>query len=210
MLHGVGGHYHAPPDTPREEMWAVIEARIRAPDSASEVVVVDIGDARRGKTRWRHGWIPLAAAALLVVGIGLGRVTAPGPVSTPAASDSPAPTQGLDHAAREHLGRSESLLTMVRTDAREGRIDPAAAVWARGLLAETRLLLDARGGADPAMDRLLEDLELVLIQIVGVAEAGSGDEGHRRTELDLAMNSLDAGEVLPRIRAALPSGLAGA
>jgi hypothetical protein len=60
------------------------------------------------------------------------------------------------------------------------------------------------------MHGLLEDLELVLIQIVGVAEAGSGDDGQRRTELDLAMNSLDAGEVLPRIRAALPSGLAGA
>ncbi len=210
MLHGVRGHYHAPPDTPREEMWAAIEAHIRTPDGASDTGVVDLGDARRGKPRWRHGWVPLAAAALLVIGVGLGRVTAPGPVSPPPSSESPTPTQGLDVAAREHLGRSESLLTMVRTDAREGRIDPSAAVWARGLLAETRLLLDARGGADPAMGRLLEDLELVLVQIVGVAEAGSGDDGQRRTELDLAMNSLDAGEVLPRIRAALPSGLAGA
>jgi hypothetical protein len=59
------------------------------------------------------------------------------------------------------------------------------------------------------MDRLLEDLELVLIQIVGVAEAGSGDDARRRTELDLAISSLEAGEVLPRIRAALPPGLAG-
>jgi hypothetical protein len=112
----------------------------------------------------------------------------------------------LDFAALEHLGRSESLLAMVRADAREGRVDPAVAPWARNLLVETRLLLDARRGADPTLDGLLAELELVLTQIVGVTETGS-DEGRMRTELDLTVGGMDEREVLTRIRAAIPTGL---
>ena len=209
MIDGVRGHYHAPPETPKEEMWEAIQARIRTHEGTDAAEIVDLGHARRARAWRKHGWIPLAAAALLVVGIGIGRVSAPVPLPPPAIPGTPPPTIGLDVAAREHLGRSESLLTMVRADARDGRIDPSAAAWARGLLTETRLLIDARAGSDPTMDGLLEDLELVLIQIVGVAEAGSGDDARTRTELELAISSLEAGEVLPRIRAALPPGLAG-
>ena len=60
------------------------------------------------------------------------------------------------------------------------------------------------------MGDLLLDLEFVLIQIVSVARTGSMDEARTRTELELALRSLEEGEVLPRIQAALPSVKAGA
>ena len=66
-----------------------------------------------------------------------------------------------------------------------------------------RLLLDAEGGS-AEVDDLLLDLELVLIQIAAVAETGSMDDAQARTELELALRTLEDGEVLPRIQAALP------
>jgi hypothetical protein len=157
---------------------------------------------------------------VLAVGIALGRATAPAPTapgqtadltgavgSTPAADAGARPTPtALDFAAFQHLGRSESLLAMVRADAREGRIDPAVAPWARTLLMETRLLLDVRRGGDPTLDGLLSELELILSQIIGVTETGA-DEGRMRTELDLTVGGMDQREVLTRIRAVMPAGM---
>jgi hypothetical protein len=209
--------YHEPPETPREEMWAVIATRIRTED-VTGTAIDDLAEARRRRTGWSgaRGWA--AAAAVLVIGVALGRATAPGgpgagaesAVGGAVAGERPRPTAAaLDLAARDHLGRSESLLTMVRADARTGRLDPAVAPWARSLLAQTRLLLDARGDADPELDPLLSELELVLMQIVGVTEA-AGDESRMRTELDLAVGGMNDREVLTRIRAVLPAGMAGA
>jgi hypothetical protein len=219
------GRYNEPPETPREEMWEQVVARIREEDASAVDNEVDLETAR-ARRRWpaARGWA--AAAAVLAIGIALGRATAPmptaptapttptetaatrGPVEEAPAADAgvrPAAT-ALDFAAFQHLGRSESLLAMVRADAREGRIDPAVAPWARNLLMETRLLLDVRRGGDPTLDGLLAELELVLSQIVGVTETGA-DEGRMRTELDLTIGGMDEREVLTRIRAAIPTGM---
>ena len=210
--------YNVPPETPREQMWAAIATGLDRTPSATEV---DLSEARRRRVAILEeragshrvmGWA-VAAAAVLVLGIGIGRMTAPLPMESagPAviATDGARPGGAMSVAAAEHLGESESLLTMVRADARSGRVDPATAEWANGLLAQTRMLLDARAGRSPAVDDLLLDLELVLVQIAGVAETGSLDEARTRTELALALRSLDEGEVLSRIRAVLPPGLAG-
>jgi hypothetical protein len=216
--------YNDPPETPREDMWHAIVARIRE-EGAPSLDDVEVShavslDAVRARRRWpaARGWA--AAAAVLTVGIALGRATAPaptGPIETADATgpvdDAPAAAVGgrpaataLDFAAFQHLGRSESLLAMVRADAREGRIDPAVAPWARNLLMQTRLLLDVRHGVDPTLDGLLAELELVLSQIVGATDAGA-DEGRMRTELDLTIGGMDEREVLTRIRAAIPTGM---
>ena len=214
-IRGLYGRYDPPPETPREEMWSVIAARIHEEAPAGSDDVVSLAAERRARRGWpaARGWA--AAAAVLAVGIALGRATAPAPTETATAvspvegtpgfgSDVRPTATALDFAAFEHLGRSESLLAMVRADAREGRVDPAVAPWARNLLMETRLLLDARRGADPALDGLLAELELVLMQIVGVTEAGA-DEGRMRTELDLTIGGMEEREVLTRIRAAIPT-----
>ncbi len=223
MIDLVRETYHVPGETPQEAMWTAIEAQMSS-DVGAEVVggdVVDLASERRRRNTGRHvfrgadrsmGWA-VAAAAVMVLGIGIGRMTAPlgdgGEPEVGVATTFDGVSEGaLTLAAQEHFGRTESLLTMLRADARSGSIDPATAQWATGLLSETRLLLDADRAGEPAVDELLLDLELLLIQIVGVAETGSMDEAQARTELEIALRTLDDGEVLPRIQAALP-GLSG-
>ena len=216
--------YHVPTETPREQMWEAISGRLggnqtnAGPVHEASADVIDLMAARERRTAnvastrrsaRSTGWA-VAAAAVLVFGIGIGRMTAPGTVETAAVSTvgTDIGAASLTLAAREHLGRTESLLTMVRADARNGRVDPTMARWASGLLSQTRLLMD-QDGSDVAVSDLLLDLELLLIQIVGVSETGSVDEARARTELELALRSLEEGEVLPRIRAVLPPELAG-
>jgi hypothetical protein len=152
----------------------------------------------------------MAAAAILVLGLGIGRMTAPSSTSLPGASSETAgrtdssPADPLRVAALDHLVRSESLLTLARADARTGRVDSDVAEWARVLLIQTRLLLDARKAPDPLLNPLLEDLELVLVQLVGAANTDAETPGTMRSELNLALDGLDRNEVLPRIRAVLP------
>lgn len=217
--------YNVPTEAPREEMWSAISARLgRTGDEERRAVdaeVHDLADARRrlggspaGSALAIHrvaGWA-VAAAAVLVIGIGIGRMSAPAPVATgPAASPTAGtPGSGVQLAAREHLGRTESLLTLVRADGRDGRVEPAVAGWAEDLLAQTRLLLDRPGGVEPEVRELLMDLELVLVQVAGAARAGSAGNGRARTEVELTLRSLDEGEVLSRIQAVLPDGMLGA
>jgi hypothetical protein len=70
--------------------------------------------------------------------------------------------------------------------------------------------MDARSGEDREIRALLEDLELVLAQIVGVTEGGTTDGSRARTELDLAVRGLENGEMLSRIQAAIPARQSGA
>ncbi|MDX1646134.1 MAG: hypothetical protein R3304_03225 [Longimicrobiales bacterium] len=203
---------------PRDEMWRGIVARIAAEEDHGEGVD-DLARARARKRKQvsasgRRGLgLAVAAAAALVLGVGVGRMTAPTDTAPVAAStaDVTAPRSGgLDLATREHLGRSGSLLTLVRADARDGRMDPAVAEWADGLLAQTRLLLDRRDGISPDTRELLLDLELVLAQVVGAAGPTPSGTEQADTETALTLTSLEEGRLLPRIEAALPHGAAGA
>lgn len=211
--------YHEPPEAPREEMWAVIRAGLKRGASETARVAPLHASRRRTSPPWRVpvAWSAVAAAGL-AVGIGIGRWSAvqtgsaPTTVQAPLAAASSveaAPSSGLEQAAIRHLGRTESLLVTVRTDARAGALDASVRPWARSLLAETRLLMDARGGEGDEVHRLLADLELVLMEIVGATE-GAADPERRRTELDLTVRSLEASDVLSRIRSALPVSMSGA
>jgi hypothetical protein len=213
------GRYNAPQETPREEMWAVIQAGLTP---RATVHSLDEARARRSAPMRRpFGWA-VAAAAVLILGIGIGRMSAPttqGPTgsnaagtATTASSTPGAPDRVvLRAAAVDHLGRTEALLTVVRADARDGKLDPAMGAWARGLLTQTRLLLDSQGTQDPAMRDLLEDLELVLAQMVRVTHVEGADQARAQNEMNLALRGLEDRDVLPRIQAVVPagSGLAG-
>lgn len=224
--------YNDPPETPREEIWREIEARLaatggaderpgaepRSGDAVGQVVPLDRERARRRRSPRIAGWAA-AAAAVLALGIGIGRMSVSDPASTGAAGEGEVasaveeaersarmPSPALRTVAMDHLSRSESLLTLVRSDARSGRVDGEVGAWGRGLLTETRLLLDSPAGEDPALRALLEDLELIFAQVAVLSEGdGSEDGGWARQELRLIAEGLDEQDMLSRIQAVLPA-----
>jgi hypothetical protein len=107
-------------------------------------------------------------------------------------------------AVVDHMARTEVLLTSFRAESRsEGGSERAASQFAslsRELLKTTRLLLATRPNDDPALTRLLEDLELVLMQISQYTSEG------RRGDLDAINQSLDRRNVLPKLRSTIPAG----
>lgn len=185
--------YHAPRPTPREEMWA----RIAAERSRRERRVIVL----RPWVRWG-----LAAAAMLALGIGIGRWSANqpgGPAGTPVAATGDLLSSDIAYqvAATQYLSRAETFLTGFRSDARGTAASNGRFVrQARDLLNTTQLLLDSPAANDPRMRSLLEDLELLLAQIAQL----SGGQATR--DADLVTQSMDQSNVLPKLRSAIPAG----
>jgi len=192
LLRRMARDYNAPPDTPRDEMWRAIQAGRR-----------NRPDLRISPRRW----IPwaAAAAALLVLGIGLGRLSvrsAPEPAAAPVATRSAPETSVTAYrlAAAEHLGQSEVFLTLFRASMHPGGDERLASATARELLATNRLLLDSPAMRDRKTRLLLEDLELVLAEIAQLtARPGERD-------LKLIREGIERDGMLPRLRTAVPAG----
>jgi hypothetical protein len=181
---------HVPPPTPREEMWRAISAR-----RAGRV-------ARAPRPRWVP-WAA-AAAAVLAVGIGIGRISAPRPAAPVAVADSAEgrrvnPT-AYRLATEEHLAQSEAFLSLFRASLERAGDHRLASATARQLLAGNRLLLDSPAARDADTRRLLEDLELVLAEIAQLSP------GSPAQDLDLIRDGIERGDVLSRLRHAVPDG----
>lgn len=203
-LRDLARSWHEPPEAPREEMWqAIARARQQRTEAPRTLAFV-------ARPAFRLG---AGIAALLVLGIGIGRLTAPGAeVNVPRASvaerqrtdpaGSPMPAAAYQLAAERHLEQSELYLTLFRTSVRTGRTDDIGTGTARELLMSNRLLLDSPASQDPRVRRLLEDLELVLAQI---AQLPAGD---RDGDAGFITDGMEAGSVLPRLRSATSEGVA--
>jgi hypothetical protein len=156
-------------------------------------------------------WIPwaAAAAALLALGIGIGRRWRPEASLEPRAGvaaarpDWAAPRvneTAYRLATVEHLGQSEAFLTLFRASVRTGSQERLASATARELLATNRLLLDSPAGRDRRTRLLLEDLELVLAEIAQLTpQATAGDR-------ELIREGMERGGVLSRLRTVVPAG----
>ena len=187
--------YHLPPDPPREAMWRAIQAERRVERATRPV-----------RRRW-VGWAA-AAAALVALGVGIGRLThRPGAGGgAPVASWGPATAAPRVNetayrlATVEHLGQSEAFLTLFRASVRGGGQEQLASGTARQLLATNRLLLDSPAAQDPRTRLLLEDLELVLAEIAQLAADARPDDR------ELIREGLDRGGVLSRLRTEVPAG----
>ncbi|MDP3909939.1 MAG: hypothetical protein Q8Q14_06075 [Gemmatimonadales bacterium] len=182
--------YHAPRPTPRDELWARIAERRRR-----SVPVL----ALRPWARWA-----LAAAAMLVLGIGIGRWSAGGgdgasPNGTAVANDTTNRDLLYHVAATQYLSRTEAFLTGFRADLRDGQVSPRFTGQARDLLSTTRLMLDSPAADDARLRLLLQDLELVLVQISQLQSNGVSDA-------DLITQRMDRSNVLPKLRSAIPAG----
>lgn len=116
-------------------------------------------------------------------------------------------TQTLYRAAAiQTLVQAEAVLTAYRgteSSAPDPQAMQQSARWARDVLSSTRLLMDSPAGRDPRMRSLFTDLELVLAQIVQIS--GMPLQGSERELIDRAMRERD---LLPRLRSAVPAGLA--
>lgn len=205
QLRSAARAYHQPPATPREEMWAVIQADRRAGGHAGGT---DAERARRIRRFSFRSYRPVAwaagIAAILALGIGLGRWTAeqagsPGPITAGIQISRPNAT-AYHLAATEHLSQSEAFLTLFRASARGGGDERLASGAARQLLATNRLLLDSPAARDARMRLLLQDLELVLAQIAQLSA------NPRDRDLDFITEGLEEGGVLSRLRTAVPAG----
>jgi len=182
--------YHRPPETPKDEMWTRIQAeRLRRREAARVVVL-------RPWMRWSA-----AAAAVLALGVGIGRLTvrsAPTPVAAaPAVRDADV---AYRVAAAPYLTQTEALLTSFRAQAHSGRVDAAFAREAQDLLVTTRLMLNSPAARDPRLASLLQDLEVMLVQIAQLP--GDGDT---RGDVELINHGLEQRSVMLRLRAASPT-----
>jgi hypothetical protein len=213
FLRAAAQDYHAPPATPREEMWQAIQTERR--ERQEEV--------QRQAWRWPHRmarspWIRwgVGVAAALIVGVAIGRFSQrEQPVQTAAANGGTTavgaggevgarPATPFRWAAAEHLGRVETFLTGFRVDARQGQpaSDPTGS--ARQLLSSTRLLLDSPASVDPLLRALLEDIEFVLAQIAQFRGERDGEE------LDLIDDSIEKRSLLLRLHSVVSAEQPGA
>lgn len=188
--------YNDPPETPREEMWAAIQAKRRADGKESEI--------RPFRFFRPFAWAA-GIAALLALGIGLGRLTVQHPKPVPApvniAVETPRTTgTAYQIATTEHLSQSEAFLTLFRASLNGGGNERLASATARQLLATNRLLLDSPAATEAKTRLLLQDLELVLAEIAQLSPQP------RARDLDLITEGLEQGGVLSRLRTAVPSG----
>jgi hypothetical protein len=207
LLRDSAREYNEPPETPRDEMWAAIQAqraeRKEAEKADSDHRVLPFRPFRRFTVRplaWAAG-----IAAVLAIGIGLGRLSVdkPEPMTAPVATagDTARVNVAAYHlATTEHLGQSEAFLTLFRASVRRGGSERLTSATARQLLATNRLLLDSPAASDARTRLLLQDLELVL---AGIAQLSPQP---RSRDLDLITEGLEQGGVLSRLRTAVPSG----
>jgi hypothetical protein len=200
QLRKLAAEYHQPPETPREEMWEKISAARREQRKVLPLRRAS-GPAFRRPLRWAAG-----IAAVLALGIGVGRLTvrqAAAPIARPVAA---APASPLINAAAyrmattEHLGQSEAFLTLFKASVKGQRDERLASATARQLLATNRLLLDSPAADDRSTKLLLQDLELVLAEIAQLSPASHSHD------LDLITQGLEQGGVLSRLRTAVPAG----
>ena len=184
--------YNDPPETPADEMWQTVR----------ESWSTQAGKRRHARRVRVWGGAGLGVAAVLTLGIAIGRWTSPqtnptGPAEVAQASsgESGQISTAYRLAAGEHFREAETLLVLFDS---AGEPDDELTGLARDLLSTTRLLMDSRIGEDTEVRRMLLDLELLLIQISQLA--GTQDS----TERDLVREGLEGSSVLPRLRRLIP------
>jgi hypothetical protein len=197
---------NAPGSVPRGEMWRSIQA---ARDMANQAR----SGALPGVTPLRRSWRLMSViAAALLLGVAIDRMALRktrlrAPVANaPAPSESGDPARLYRLAAAQTLTQAEALLTSYRAAPRRDAAElQQLGRWGREVLSGTRLLIDSPAGNDPRLRALFDDLEVVLVQIIQLS--GAQLDTSEKALIDRALESKD---ILPRIRTAVPVGVADA
>jgi hypothetical protein len=206
ILRDAARDYNAPPPTPKAELWERIAAERAVRRSGGQADgVVPLRPIGRPTVRPSVRLV-MAIAAILVLGVAIGRFTAPGITSSPPATTAATPgvekkeqsTIATQLATADHLSQVETFLTEFGTE----KASPEFTEHARSLLATTRLLLDSKRVSDPRTRTLLEDLELVLVQISTL------NPKDRAEDLNSIADGLAQNQLRTRLRNAIPAGAA--
>lgn len=207
-LRDAAREYNAPPPTPKAEMWERIQAARKA-DGRTGGPADGVLPFRPRLTARPTVRLIMAIAAILVLGVVIGRFTAPGiPGITPATGtpNSIAATPGSEKkdkpdiatrlATADHLSQVETFFTEFGTE----KSSPEFIDHAKSLLGTTRLLLDSKRVSDPRTRKLLEDLELILVQIATM------NPKDRAEDLNSIAEGLSQNQLRTRLRNAIPTG----
>jgi hypothetical protein len=170
------------PDPPLDRMWSRIESRVFAPR------VLPFG------RQWLR---PLAYAATLVAGIGIGYAgsgvrRADSPAAPAVAAGPPAEPSPFVGVASDYLEQATALMVTVAGTDSVATLTAGTVHRARELLSTTRLLLDA-GVESPGLRDLLQDMELVLAQLVRLPDSPPPQDARFVTD------AVTQRDVLPRL-----------
>lgn len=170
--------HNRPPEVPRDRMWKKIDAA-----RADRRGLLQPDFATRRSPAFSILRLAAGMAAILVLGVFIGRMTQQ-PESTPmpvAVHEIESIDPGVKKdiyrlATRALFSRADFLLTdfKVRSCGKDDMSEVPA--WAGGMLVQTRLLMDTAVAEDIEMKNLLEELELVLAQIVGLSRNNCADD----------------------------------
>lgn len=188
--------YRVPPAPPLDAIWARIEhEHFDAPHAPHDVAPQIDEIAMLPIRRWR--WAPaVGVAATLLIGVGIGRVSAPRVERTPIPAVAAVAAEPLQRTASDYLDETAALLASLPrvTGTQRSVGDVRFVAQASQLLGTTRLLLDSPAASDPRMRNLLEDLELVLAQVARLRPVPRADE------LTFIAEAMDERDVVPRLR----------
>jgi hypothetical protein len=198
-------HYNRPPDVPPlDVMWENIERELHNGRTSEAIDTLSFPVQR--KSFLSHPWLRMAA--MLVVGIGLGRfsVVRSGndeAAVAPASASAPSAVPNEYELVTDHyLGETAALLIALPAELNSRRADSNFIARADDLLLQTRRLLDSPAATDPGLHTLFEDLELVLAQVVRL-------QGERdQTRIELLRQALEQRDVIPRLRNAVADHIA--
>ena len=204
MLREAARDYNAPPVTPKAEMWERIQAVRRSGGQADGVLPFRPTVRLSARPTFR---LAMAVAAILVLGVAIGRFTAPdsavnptpttiGPIADATPETRERPNVATQVAASNHLSQVETFLTEFGTSPGT----PDFTDQAKDLLGTTRMLLDSKRVVDARTRTLLEDLELILAQIATL------DSKDRREDLNFIADGLAQNQLRTRLRNAIPAG----
>lgn len=200
VLREAARDYNAPPATPKAEMWERIAAA-RTGQRADGIRPLRPPVRPVARPVFK---LAMAIAAILALGVAIGRLTAPAISSSPPTTTAATPDAdrreksnlATELATTDHLSRVETFFTEFGNE----KASPEFTDHARNLLGTTRLLLDSKRVSDPRTRKLLEDLELVLVQIATM------NPRDRAEDVNSIADGLSQNQLRSRLRNAIPAG----
>jgi hypothetical protein len=177
--------YNNPPAAPLDQMWASIDAETFG--TKRSVV--------HHRSLAANPWLRMAA--VLVLGIAIGRGMQPSTAAPAMAASTSEIADSYQLTTDRYLGQTVGLLVQLPKQLQSGHTDTAFIGRANQSLAQLRLLMDSPAASNPRLRSLFEDLELVLVQVVQMPKGGSA------TEANLIQQAMQQRDVMPRLRDAV-------